>query len=186
MRTFAVVVFLIFLAFLGYFYVLGGLPAVQAPATVATATPAAATTSEITHADWIAATAEDGTHFSYPPEAGGTYVSMQEWPPVVSARIGAFSCNEKRPSSPGAQTSERTIAGDAYCITVSREGAAGSTYATYSYATLREGHTVDIAFTVRLPQCMNYDEPARGDCTAAQAAFEPDALAARVARTVAW
>lgn len=47
MRTFAAVIFLIFFAFLGYFYTLGGLPAAQAPATTVTATPAmaAATTT---------------------------------------------------------------------------------------------------------------------------------------------
>jgi hypothetical protein len=44
MRIFAVVIFVIFLAFLGYFYILGGLPAAQAPAAAPTETLTAVAT----------------------------------------------------------------------------------------------------------------------------------------------
>lgn len=135
---------------------------------------------------WRSGSVEGGGTFRYPPETNGAYVSMQDWPPAVGAQVGVFSCNEEHPSSPGAQTSQLTIESDLYCVTVLREGAAGSTYATYTYATTRGERIVTVSFTVRMPQCVNYDDPARGDCIAAQAAFDADALVVEIVRTIAW
>lgn len=135
---------------------------------------------------WRAGSVEGGGVFRYPPRADGAYVSFVEWPPAVSARVGAFSCGEEHSSPSGAQTSERAIEGDLYCVRILREGAAGSTYATYSYATVLNERVVTVAFTVRLPQCMNYDNPLQSECHAVQAAFDPDALAAGIVRTVTW
>jgi|GEM_PF-2146146 hypothetical protein len=135
--------------------------------------------------DWRSGTVEGGGTFRYTPEAGGAYVSMQDWPPTVSARVGTIAC-ERSDMHPFTETYTFSVDGNDGCMSITREGAAGSTYASYVYATQRDTRVVTIAFTVRMPQCMHYDEPARGDCTAAQAAFDADSLVVDIVRTIAW
>ena len=107
----------------------------------------------------------------------GTYVTAQDWPPHIQKTNDAFSCTVAGAESERAgQTALRAIGNRLYCVTVVSEGAAGSTYRQYAYATAVGQGTQIAMFTFRFPQCMNYDEPKRSACQSEQAAFSADSL----------
>ena len=72
----------------------------------------------------------------------------------------------------------------AHCIVKTSEGAAGSTYMTYEYITGQGDFLAHVKFTLRFPQCMNYDEPQQGACKAEQATFDIDGLVDRIASSI--
>lgn len=115
-----------------------------------------------------------GIVFSYPREFDGEYFTPQEWPPLVEKVDDPYSCSQ----AGGDGNDERTIDGKKYCVTEMSEGAAGSTYLTYTYTHDRGDAVLKASFTIRFPQCMNYDEPNQSACKAEQASFDPDTLAA--------
>lgn len=141
---------------------------------------------EVTNDGWndgIGQTAE--TTFRYPRDLGLVHVTAVQWPPIVAVTTGLFTCNPTHDDeSYQAETKWRTIGAETYCVTVLREGAAGSVYASYTYVRMHDDALIDISFTVQMPQCMNYDEPTRGECEREQAAFDPDALAANISQSV--
>ena len=59
---------------------------------------------------------------------------------------------------------EREINNKKYCISASSEGAAGSVYTEYSYATVIENKVYSIKFIARYPQCDNYPEEESAKC----------------------
>jgi hypothetical protein len=63
-----------------------------------------------------------------------------------------------------------------YCIKVSREGAAGSVYKKYNYATLIENRLIVLDFTIQYTQCANYPQPKRSECKQERENFDPDNL----------
>jgi hypothetical protein len=98
-----------------------------------------------------------------------------------------FSCKEGSAlNSDGkqAQFARKTIGGSLYCVATSAEGAAGSTYTSYEYATTQGDFLTKVSFTLRTPQCMNYDEPEQSACKTDQANFNVDALADRIASSL--
>ncbi len=69
-------------------------------------------------------------------------------------------------------------------MTRQAEGAAGSTYTTYSYRFVKGDDLETLSFTLRTVQCLNYDEPKQSACQREQASFDPNALADQIAQTV--
>jgi hypothetical protein len=133
--------------------------------------------------DWVrSAPSAQGLTFEYPDPLAGTYFSASEWPPLVEKVANAYSCRlmEDGTDGPVPVKGERVIDGKTYCISVTGEGAAGSTYRTYEYSTDRGDGVFRAVFTIRFPQCLNYDEPKSSECAADQASFDPDALAVRL------
>jgi len=121
---------------------------------------------------WVRSVSVDqGITYAYPATFDGTYFSAVEWPPSVE-RVSEYSC-----VSPA---TERPIDGQTYCVTLTSEGAAGSSYLTYGYMTDRGDIIVRTDFTIRFPQCLNYDEPNQAACKAEQATIDPDTLATRI------
>ncbi len=127
-----------------------------------------------------------GLTFEYPDPLGGTYYSAAEWPPLVERVVNEYSCLSDL-SDRGSDGGDvpvgregRLIDGRLYCVTIWSEGAAGSTYRTYEYSTDRGDGVFRAMFTIRFPQCLNYDEPQASACAKEQAAFDPDGLAARL------
>lgn len=112
--------------------------------------------------------------FTYPDQLPTKYISTQEWPPTISATNGTLTCSAKK-----------IINNTPYCITAVNEGAAGSTYMTYSYATEKNGKIITLSFILRAVQCMNYDDPQQTECLKERAAFDVDALADRILRSAA-
>ncbi|MDD5760569.1 MAG: hypothetical protein PHF45_00705, partial [Candidatus Pacebacteria bacterium] len=61
-----------------------------------------------------------------------------------------------------------------YCVKAMSEGAAGSIYTEYNYATVINNNLVIISFVARYPQCPNYDEPRRAECEKERETFNLD------------
>lgn len=150
-----------------------------------TATSTVATTSSpasVSTDTWK--TGSDAAHtltFKYPADLGTTYLHATEWPPVVNATSSA-TCVAKEDEM--GRTQQRTIAGSSYCVTELAEGAAGSTYTTYDYVTQKGSKNVTAHFTLRAPQCDNYDEPKRSQCHAERDTFSVDDLVAKIVSTI--
>lgn len=145
-----------------------------------------ATDSDPDTTGWIATTTTQGISFKYPPEATDRdYVHPTDWPPAVDIHNGTVSCmNEGSDTQAAGETSHALIGGHEYCLNRESEGAAGSIYTTYTYSSQRAGQVVALSFIIRTVQCMNYDEPQRSACQAAQAAFDPGTLADGIISTV--
>ncbi|HEY1037748.1 MAG TPA: hypothetical protein VGE62_04185 [Candidatus Paceibacterota bacterium] len=126
-----------------------------------------------------------GISFNYPESFGTQYVTATDWPPQVRVLDTSYSCaDEGSQTGPSGRTEKRIIEGTEHCVTTLSEGAAGSTYTTYSYVFEKDKKTVEISFTARSVQCLNYDEPQATRCQAEQKLFNADDFAASVARSL--
>ncbi|MFA5047821.1 MAG: hypothetical protein WC516_02140 [Patescibacteria group bacterium] len=115
--------------------------------------------------------------FLYPEKIVADYISAQEWPPKITVTSGGMSCQETSAmSSLPEQTMKRLIGGRDYCIKLVAEGAAGTIYTTYDYTTQIDDRLVNINFTLRYPQCDNYDDPAKTNCKRERETFNLDLL----------
>ena len=72
--------------------------------------------------------------------------------------------------------SKREINNKKYCISASSEGAAGSVYTEYSYATVIENKVYSIKFIARYPQCDNYPEEESAKCKKERESFNLNGL----------
>ncbi len=125
-----------------------------------------------------------GVQFSYPENLGTRYITPQAWPPEVVVTKETLTCNETgSQATEGGITKNVTISGVNYCVTVSGEGAAGSTYNAYTYRTQVGENTVAVSFTLRLVQCGNYNEPEKSVCEQERSSFALDSIASRIAQT---
>jgi hypothetical protein len=109
--------------------------------------------------------------------------SVGAWPPEVKFTEGKeLVCKEGgAPESPNGITAKKVLSNSVpYCVTIKSEGAAGSTYITYTYSTDMEGALAEIKFVLKATQCMNYSNPKRTECLAEREAFNPDTLAEKV------
>jgi len=103
------------------------------------------------------------------------YIHPVEWPPQADVRYAPFSCKATGAViSVDGKTEMRTIDGNKYCVTTASEGAAGSTYTTYTYKRQFGNKTVVMSFVTRAPQCANYDEPEMKACELEKTNFSVD------------
>lgn len=133
-----------------------------------TTLPVSTSTTSINSLDtinWIA-TSSSGISFKYPKDLGTTYIGTTDWPPALNIYDKPFSCTGGGTSEtmPAGQTKSEIVNGRTYCVTKESEGAAGSTYTQYAYAFSYESKTAIMTFTLRYPQCMNYDNPKQTEC----------------------
>ncbi len=122
------------------------------------------------------------------PVFSARYVFPQAWPPAIESREGAYSCAETSQETSGMAdaVSERRVDGRTYCVRVSREGAAGGVYASYVYERQKDGRLVLATFTLRYPNCDNYDTAEREACAREREAFDLDATVDRIIEDGAW
>ncbi len=107
----------------------------------------------------------------------GKYISVVDWPPLAQMIDGPLTCTEAGAVGDRAgQTIKKIINGRTYCVTSVMEGAAGSRYTQYAYATGLNGKTLIFTFSTRASQCENYEPEERVACFAEQEAFNPDPL----------
>ncbi len=102
------------------------------------------------------------------------YIGGQEgWPPVIKTSTTAYACSMQAQTGngPSGSTTEKTINGKKYCVTILSDAAAGSRYTEYTYITGNGSGTKTTNFTLRLPNCQNYDHPQSMDCDASQDHF---------------
>lgn len=103
------------------------------------------------------------------------YISGQSgWPPVIQNSTNTYSCmitSSAGQDGPAPTTTEKVINGKTYCIKVMMEAAAGSRYGTYTYTTANGSGTKTTNFTLRWPNCDNYDDPENTQCKTNQNTF---------------
>ncbi len=136
--------------------------------------------------------------FDTPDELDAEYISAMDWkvdifsceedfPPRFAIAKGQVQCKE---SSAGdalpSRLLERTIGSRKYCIAVSSEGAAGSVYKSYTYATVKQGHLVTVSLTARFSACGNYNEPKRSQCKREREKFDVDGVVDRVVQSMSF
>ncbi|MBI5071992.1 hypothetical protein HZB93_03850 [Candidatus Falkowbacteria bacterium] len=134
--------------------------------------------------DWKTSN-EGGVEFKYPETLTTKYIDTQEWPPKVTVATGEFTCAETPlTSSLPERVTRRTVDSRVYCMEEIIGAAAGSTYIEYTYTTARDGKLIAIKFTLRYPQCLNYDNPKQSECLAERETFDMDGVVDRIAATV--
>lgn len=138
--------------------------------------------------EWTLSTPNaQGIRFMYPRLLPTTYIGGAEWPPILERTADAYECTEgpiTAADGPLKTVERRMVADREYCATTTDEGAAGSTYRTFEYAFEFGGATYRAMFTLRYPQCANYDEPQRSLCTSEQQSFDLDGLIDRIANSI--
>jgi hypothetical protein len=135
---------------------------------------------------WTTAATDEGITFQYPKELLAKYISVAGWPPVVKIETGTYSCKTtpQEVSNMSDITSQRMVDDRIYCVNVKHEGAAGSVYASYAYITIKNGKLINVSFTLRYPNCNNYDEEQSKVCTSEREAFDIDSTIDRVVQTI--
>jgi hypothetical protein len=119
-----------------------------------------------------------GVQFMYPETLPTTFISIaspEGWPPAVVLDAGDYSCAEEQ---------QRMIEDREYCVVETLEGAAGTTYRTYEYITAQGDFVARAKFTLRFPQCANYNEPQASACRAEQESFDVNGLADRITSSI--
>lgn len=81
------------------------------------------------------------------------YIYAQNgWPPVIQSSDEKYSCSPSRTEV--SNRVEKTINKRTYCVTLLQEGAAGSSFRTYTYSTFGiQGSSQKTSFTLRYPSC---------------------------------
>ncbi len=135
---------------------------------------------------WATTTNDAGITYQYPKELSTKYINVVEWPPVVKMETGIFSCNTtpQEVSSMSDITSQRLVDDRAYCVNARHEGAAGSVYSSYTYTTTKNDKLVNVSFTLRYPNCNNYDEKQSKACTSEREVFDIDATVDKIVQTI--
>jgi len=136
-------------------------------------------------ADWKTFTdTAQGISFRYPENLGTKYINTNQWPPVITVRGMAFSCNTSQASIPENSTSLKTINGRSYCVNAKMEGAAGSNYVTYRYFTEVNSNSLELDFILQYPQCANYPDPQMTECNNEETTFDLNGLVDQIAQSV--
>ncbi len=132
------------------------------------------------------ATGSGGYSFKYPENIGTKYISSTDWPPVLATVNTSFTCNEGGISKEdrAGKTTREIIEGKEFCITRISEGAAGSIYTNYTYTFKYNNKTMSISFSLRAPQCMNYDDPKQTECIKEENSFDISKIIARIIATI--
>jgi len=79
---------------------------------------------------------------------------------------------------------ERKIDNRKYCITVTSEGASGSVYKSYAYATVKSYNLVIVNLTARFSACGNFNEPKRSQCKRERKELDLDSVVDRVVQSI--
>ena len=127
-----------------------------------------------------------GVSFRYPEQGFSTsYITTVDWPPQVVLRDEPFVCTQAGSEIMQNGKTEKYMIGDReYCVTKESEGAAGSIYTNYTYATAKGDKTLVMTFSLRATQCGNYDQPKQSACENERAAFDPDAVSGEIMESV--
>lgn len=91
---------------------------------------------------------------------------------------GEIDCDETplESSNLTLRLNKKDINNKKYCIKAFSEGAAGSVYTEYTYATVIDSHIYSIHFLANYPNCPNYPDKERLECEAERESFNLDIL----------
>lgn len=113
-----------------------------------------------------------------PTELHTQYISAHVWPPKITRTKRGYTCDPE--TSPSKSRSQRIVDDRIYCVEQQSGAAAGSVYIDYIYSTVKDGNHVTAEFTLRYPQCANYDEPKKTECEREREAFDLDSTIDRI------
>ncbi len=135
---------------------------------------------------WATTTNNDGIKYQYPKELLAKYISVVEWPPVIKIETGTYSCETTPPevSSASDATTQVLVNDRTYCVNVRREGAAGSVFSSYTYTTNKNNQLINVSFTLRYPNCDNYDEEQSKACASERESFDIDSMVDKIIQTI--
>jgi len=135
---------------------------------------------------WMTTTDAQGVIFQYPKKLLAKYVSAVEWPPVIKIETGTYSCQTTplEISSMSDIILERLVDNRTYCVNIKNEGAAGSVYSSYIYTIAKNDKLINISFILQYPNCNNYDEEQKKDCTNERETFDIDSIIDRIAQSI--
>lgn len=126
-----------------------------------------------------------GISFKYPKRLSTTYINAFDWPPQVAMLEGSFACTEVGEEGARAgQTALRMVDDRPYCVTSVAGAAAGSRYVQYAYAFPYQGRTAIFTFSLRFPECANYEGLQQDACEGERETFDMDGIVDRMARTL--
>lgn len=127
---------------------------------------------------------QDGISFRYPEVFQTSYVYLQAWPPAARVIEGPLVCTRDGSEREG-EVGTRTIGKRVYCVSEFVSAAAGSTYKEYSYSTeTRKNNVIVLTFSIRTPDCANYDEREQLACRREQQNFDMDPVIDRIIDTI--
>lgn len=133
-------------------------------------------------------TTSQGLQFFYPNELTTEYILTEEWPPDLTTASGTFSCapgNSTSSSGLSLEKIRRTVDDRSYCVTIETEGAAGSIYRSYTYTgAYLSGRLANLTFTLRYPECANYDIVREAECESEREAFDLDGVVDRMISSI--
>lgn len=124
--------------------------------------------------------------FQYPENLQTKYIRPQEWPPKITVTSDSFSCEEHGLGINGlpGMTIQKKMDNTAYCIENVTEGSAGTFYTNYTHSFMKGSNLVKLEFTLAYPQCDNYSDPQKAECTNEHQTFDLDSLINRIAESV--
>ncbi|MDD2646950.1 MAG: hypothetical protein PHV78_03455 [Patescibacteria group bacterium] len=123
-----------------------------------------------------------GITFKYPEALLTQYIGVVDWPPKIQVVNESFSCTEAgNEIMSGGLTQKRIVDNRTYCVTKESGAAAGTTYTNYAYAFAHNKQTIILTFSLRAPNCDNYEDPQKTACKNEQQAFDLDSLIDRIA-----
>lgn len=140
--------------------------------------------------DW----SQNPPSFDFPDERlpDAKYISSQDWKVEIYNKeddfplgfkivAGEVDCEEMSlESSLPERVQKKIINNKLYCIRAVSEGAAGSVFTEYDYATVVNDNLVVISFVARYPQCPNYPDPERAECEQERETFNLDLVVDKV------
>ncbi|MFW0838136.1 MAG: hypothetical protein ACKKL5_04000 [Candidatus Komeilibacteria bacterium] len=133
---------------------------------------------------WTTTTNDQGITFQY-PDLITQYIRAVAWPPAITFSNATFNCEITDPTSSQAnRTMLRQVDNRSYCLQAMSEGAAGSTYTEYIYTTEVNNKLITARFTLRFPQCLNYDDPQKTACQQEREAFDLDQVVDKIVLSI--
>lgn len=128
---------------------------------------------------------DQNVSFQYPKDFGTEYIRALDWPPMVSLQFTDFECVEAGEETERAgRTVKKMIYDRIYCVTSIEEGAAGSIYTQYAYATEIGEKVIILTFSTAQPQCGNFEEEEKNKCEVEQNDFDIDNLIGTIVSTL--
>lgn len=136
--------------------------------------------------NWEAEVVEEhNISFQYSESLNTEYIDETDWPPQARILDEEFSCTEAGSETDRAGGTEiKIINNNVYCVTTVTEGAAGSIYRQYAYASDFNNKTLIFTFSLRFPQCANFDDSQRQECEDEYNNFDLDGLVDSIMQSI--
>lgn len=123
--------------------------------------------------------------FQYPESLNTEYIDETDWPPQARVLDEGFNCTQAGSETDRAGGTEiKIINNSVYCVTTVTEGAAGSIYRQYAYGSDFNNKTLIFTFSLRFPQCANFDDSQRQECEDEYNNFDLDSLVDSIVQSV--